>query len=70
MLGNRKANGPPAKLNALPDPVEFSEELRATHELAEHNVLMTAGSDPAVIRVAVSFELQGRKGPPSEREVV
>ncbi|HET6574668.1 MAG TPA: hypothetical protein VFG68_13760 [Fimbriiglobus sp.] len=69
-LDNWKANEPPAKLKSLPDPVEFSDELRATHKLVGYRVLKTDGSDPEVVRVSVSLQLQDRKGKSSEREVV
>jgi hypothetical protein len=65
-----KANEPPTDLKSLPDPVESGEELRAARKLVDYSVLEADGSDPEVIRVAVSVKLQDRKGKPSEREVV
>ena len=69
-LDNWKANEPPARLKSLPDPVEFGEELRATHKLVDYSVLKADGTDPEVIRVTVSLKLQDRKGRQSEREAV
>lgn len=69
-LDNWKANESPAKLKSLPDPVEFSEELRANHKLVDYSVVKADGSDPEVVRVTVSLKLQDRKGKPSEREAV
>lgn len=69
-LDNWKADEPPTRLKSLPDPVEFSEELRANHKLMDYSVLKADGSDPEVIRVTVSLKLRDRKGKPSEREAV
>lgn len=65
-LDNWKAGESPAKLKTLPDPVEFSEELRGTHKLTDFTVLKVDGSDPAVIRYTVSLKLTDRKGKPHE----
>lgn len=65
-----KSNAPPAGLKALPDPVEFAEELRATHALTDYALGKADASDPDVIRYTVTLKLRDRKGKTSEREVV
>jgi hypothetical protein len=70
VLDNWKTNEPPAKLKTLPDPVSFTEELRATHKLTDYTVLKADGTDPEVIRVTVNLKLQDKKGKTSEREAV
>lgn len=69
-LDSWKANDPPAKLKALPDPVEFAEELRATHTLTDYALGKVDGSDKDVIRYTVALKLKDKKGKQSEREVV
>ena len=69
-LDSWKANGPAAGLKAAPDPVEFSEEMRATHTLTGYDLGKVDGSDPAVIRWAVILHLKDRKGKASDREEV
>jgi hypothetical protein len=69
-LDSWKANDPPAKLKALSDPVEFSEELRATYALTDYTLGRVDSSDRDVIRYAVSLKLKDKKGKVSEREVV
>lgn len=64
-----KANDPPAKLKSLPDPVEFSEELRATHTLTAYTVGKVDGSDPELVRVAVTLSLKDKKGKTTDRDV-
>ena len=64
-----KANEPPAKLKELPDPVEFSEELRTTHALTAYSVGKVDGSDPELVRVAVKLTLKDKKGKVTDREV-
>lgn len=64
-----KANDPPAKLKSLPDPVEFSEELRATHALTAYTLGKVDGSDPDFVRVVVKLSLKDKKGKTTDREV-
>jgi hypothetical protein len=65
-----QANDPPSKLKALPDPVEFAEELRATHALTGYELGKVDAADPEVIRYTVTLHLKDRKGKQSDREVV
>jgi hypothetical protein len=69
-LDGWKANDPPAKLKNLPDPVEFSDELRATCALVDYALGRVDTSDKEVIRYAVTLTLRDKKGKVSEREVV
>ena len=68
-LDSWKANEPPAKLKELPDPVEFSEELRTTHALTGYTVGKVDGTDPELIRVVVKLSLKDKKGKATDREV-
>ena len=70
VLDSWKTNDPPAKLKALPDPVEFSDELRTTHALTDYTLGRVDSSDKDVIRYAVTLKLKDKKGKASEREVV
>jgi hypothetical protein len=70
VLNSWKANEPPAKLKSLPDPVEFSDELRASYELTAYELGNVDASDKDVIRYAVKLSLRDKKGKPSGREVV
>lgn len=65
-----KANEPAAKLKALPDPVEFADELRATHALADYTIDKVDATDKDVVRITVTLKLKDKKGKPSEREAV
>lgn len=69
-LDNWKANEPPAKLKALADAVDFTEELRGTHALDSYAVVKTDATDAAVIRFTVALKLKDKKGKPSDREAV
>lgn len=69
-LDNWKANEPPAKLKSLPDPVNFTEELRVTQALTDYAVVKVDATDPKVIRYTVALKLKDRKGKASEREAV
>ena len=69
-LDSWKANEPPTALKARPDPVEFAEELRATHALAEYAIGKADASDKDVIRFTVTLKLRDKKGKTSEREAV
>jgi hypothetical protein len=66
-LDSWEANEPVAKLKSLPDPVEFSEELRATHTLTDYELGKVDDSDKSVIRYTVTLTLKGKE---SRREVV
>jgi len=68
-LDGWKANDPPAKLKLLPDPVDFSEELRTTHALTDYTIGRIDTSDPAVIRYTVALKLKDKKGKLTDREV-
>ena len=64
-------NGEPAdKLKALPDPVEFKDELTRTHGLVEYTLGQPDARDPEVIRYATTLKLRDRKGKVEERPVV
>ena len=65
-----KANDPAAKLKALPDPVDFTEELRTTHALTDYTLGKVDASDKEVIRYAVTLKLKDKKGKTTDREVV
>ncbi len=69
-LDSWKANEPAAKLKTAPDPIDFSEELRATHTLTDYTLGKVDGSDPNVVRCTVTLQLKDRKGKASEREAV
>ncbi len=65
-----KANEPSAKLKSLPDPVEFSDELRASYALTDYTLGNVDATDKDVIRYAVKLKLKDKKGKAAEREVV
>ncbi len=69
-LDGWKANDPPAKLKTLPDPVDFTEELRGTHSLTDYTLGKVDASDKEVVRVAVTLSLKDKKGKASQREAV
>lgn len=69
-LDSWKAGEPPAKLKALPDPVDFVEELRTTHTLIDYSFGKVDLTDKELIRYAVVLKLKDKKGKVSEREVV
>ena len=69
-LESWKANEPPQKLKSLADPVDFSEELRSTHALADYSLGKIDSSDRDVIRYTVALTLKDKKGKVSEREAV
>ncbi len=69
-LDSWKANEPNAKLKALPDPVEFAEELRATHTLTDYTLGQIDTSDKDAFRFPVKLTLKDKKGKLSEREAV
>jgi hypothetical protein len=69
-LDNWKANEPPAKLKALADPVDFTEELRATHALESYQIVKADATDATVIRYTVALKLKDKKGKSSDREAV
>jgi hypothetical protein len=65
-----KGNEPPARLKSLPDPVDFTEELRSTHALTEYALGKIDASDKEVIRYTVALKLKDKKGKVTDREVV
>jgi hypothetical protein len=69
-LDGWKAKDPPEKLKSLSDPVEFTEELRATHTLTDYSLGKIDSTDKDVIRYTVSLSLTDKKGKASEREAV
>ena len=69
-LDSWKAHEPPARLKSLPDPVDFPEELRATHSLIEYTLGAVDATDAQFIRFRVTLKLKDRKGKLSDREVV
>lgn len=69
-LDSWKAGEPLTKLKALPDPVEFADDLRATHALVEYTIGKVDATDKDVIRVTVAQKVKDKKGTVTEREVV
>jgi hypothetical protein len=57
-------------LKSLPEPVDFTEELRTTHTLTDYALGKVDASDKDVIRYTVTLKLKDKKGKASEREVV
>jgi hypothetical protein len=70
VLDSWKANEPPAKLKSLPDPVEFTDELRTTHALTDYTLGKVDATDKDVIRYSVTLKLKDKKGKLTDREVV
>lgn len=69
-LDSWKAKEPAAKLKSLADPVDFSEELRATHTLTEYTIDKVDPTDKDVIRYTITLKLKDKKGKAIDREVV
>jgi hypothetical protein len=69
-LDSWKAKEPAAKLKSLDDPVDFSDELRATHTLTEYTIDKVDPSDKEVIRYTITLKLKDKKGKAIDREVV
>jgi hypothetical protein len=69
-LDGWKGNEPATKLKSLPDPVEFSDELRTAYSLTDYAIEKADGSDKDVIRYTVRLKLKDKKGKTSDREVV
>ncbi len=69
-LDSWQAGEPAAKLKTLPDPVEFPEELRATHTLTGYTLGKVDAAGPDIIRYAVTLRLKDRKGKATDREAV
>lgn len=69
-LDSWKNKQPPDRLKALPDPVEFSDELTRTHQLVEYTLGPPDARDPEVIRYATTLKLQDRRGKVEERPIV
>jgi hypothetical protein len=69
-LESWKNNDRPDKLKSLPEPVDFSEELRANFALVNYSLGKVDSTDPDVIRFTVALTLKDKKGKVSEREAV
>jgi hypothetical protein len=69
-LDGWKNNEPADRLKALPDPVEYTDELRRTHKLVDYTLGKPNTTDPAVLRYPVTLKLQDRKGKAQDRDVV
>ena len=57
-------------MKALPDPVEFPEDLRGHFTLTGYSLGKVDGTDPTVIRYSVTLNLKDRKGKVTAREAV
>ena len=68
-LDGWKGNEPAAKLKSLPDPVEFSDELRGNFALTDYTLGKVDGT-VRTIRYTVTLKLKDKKGKTSDREVV
>lgn len=69
-LDGWKSGEPPNRLRALPDPAEYTDELRSTHKLTDYTIGPPNATDPAVIRYPVALKLQDRKGKAQDRSAV
>lgn len=69
-LESWKANEPPAKLKALSEPIEFSEDLRKSFELESFQVGSLMDIDPKYVQVKATLKLKNKKGKTEDREVV
>lgn len=65
-----KLKEPASKLKSLPAPVDFVEEMRATHTLLEYSLGPIDARDQDVIRYSVTLKLTDKKGKKLDREVV
>jgi len=65
-----KSNDPPTKMTSLPDPVDFTEELRGTYVLTEYTIDKVDTSDQELLRYTVTLKLKDRKGKMTTREAV
>lgn len=65
-----KNGEPPDRLRSLPDPVEYTDELRSTHKLTDYTLGQPNATDPGVLRYPVALKLQDRKGKAQDRDVV
>jgi hypothetical protein len=69
-LESWKNNEPPDRIQSLPDPVDYKDELRLTHRLLEFTVGKPDPTDPEVIRFRVTLKMQDRKGKTIDQEIV
>ena len=69
-LDGWKVGEPADRLKALPDPVEFTDELRRTHTLLDYTLGKPDATDPEVVRYPASLKLRDRKGKEVDRPVV
>jgi hypothetical protein len=65
-----KNNEPSKSLRSLPDPVEFTDEMRLSHKLTGYTLGEPWTTDPNVIRYPTTLKLQDRKGKTQDRDVV
>jgi hypothetical protein len=65
-----KGDEPPDRLRALPDPVDYTDELRLTHKLLEYTLGRPNTTDPAVLRYPATLKLRDRDGQTQDRDVV
>ena len=65
-----KANEPPSKLKSLPDPVEFSDELRKTHALTDYTLGKVEDSGKDVVHYEATLSLKDKKGKQTTLKVV
>jgi hypothetical protein len=65
-----KNNDPSERLRTLPDPVEFTDEMRLSNKLLDFTLGKPNATDPDVIRYTVTLKLQDRKGKAHDRDVV
>ena len=69
-LDSWKAKEPAAKLKSLADPVDFNDELRATHTLTDYSIDKVDPTDKEVIRYTITLKMKDKKGKTIDREVV
>ena len=69
-LESWKANEPPAKLKAPPEPIEFNEDLRRAFVLESFAVGGVMDIDPKYVQVKATLKLKDKKGKTEERDVV
>jgi hypothetical protein len=69
-LDGWKNGDPPDRLATRPDPVEYKDELRLTHQLLDYALGKPDAKDPEVIRYPVTLKLRDRKGKAEDRPVV
>lgn len=68
-LESWKANDS-ARLRTLPEPVEFTDDIRGQYELVEYSIGAVDASEMPFIRYTVRLRLKDKRGQLSDREVV